>query len=302
MQTPSLIKRYLLIINKLKDEPNLKEFIQYFRDNGIDIAERTFRRYLKKLREEFGIAIEYNRSGKYYSINDDESINTESFYRLFENVELANIIREKTNGSGNISDYIDFEAKKADTKGNELISEILPAIIDYKIISFTYGKYYGDTTKKNKEIQPYFLKEYNYRWYVAGFEKGNNEHRVYGLDRIENLIISDETFMLEAEKKDYLKEGFNNTVGLAFNYHKFQEVKLWLNKEQYNYAESQPFHHSQKLIGEDEKGYTLSLKVHPNTELRLLIVQHGAHIKVIEPKWFADEVAEIHKKAAELYK
>ena len=94
---------------------------------------------------------------------------------------------------------------------------------------------------------------------------------------------------------------FENVIGLAFNYSELTEVKLWFNTEQCKYVQSQPFHHSQQVIERNKDGCIVTLSVHPNVELRLMIVKHGANIKVLEPKWLADEVAYIHRKAAELY-
>jgi predicted DNA-binding transcriptional regulator YafY len=304
MSKRGMTKRYLLIIEHIEsiELSTLKNITEKIEKKGFKYSVRTFHRDLEALRDEFGVEIVYSRQQKTYYIDKALSINLNTFHRFLQNAMLSELVLDSHKNKTNIFDYIGFEAENLNTKGNDLIAEILPAISGHKTISFSYAKYYGDTKPKARTIQPYFLKEYNYRWYVAGFEKGKKEHRIFALDRIEELKINDENFKPEKKKLDYLKDGFNEVVGLAFNYGELQEVKLWFNKEQCNYAKSQPFHHSQRVIKEDEKGCTMVLKLRPNVELRLLIVKHGAHIKVLEPEWFADEVAQIHKEAAALYK
>jgi len=301
MSKRTTIKRYLLIIERINNvsKPNLKDFLHHFNIKGIKCSVRTFNRDLEALRDEFGLEIVYNKSGKHYYIDESKSLNQKSFYRFLEMAELAELLKDNAKKGKNIWNYISFEAENTNTRGKELLSHILPVILEHKEISFIHENFQSGKESR-KEFYPYFLKEYNYRWYVVGYLKNTEDLRIYGLDRIKDLEISNNKY--EVKKGFNGKALFENVIGLAFNYSKLTEVKLWFNTEQCKYAQSQPFHHSQQVVKKDEDGCIVTLYVHPNVELRLMVVKHGANIKVLEPKWLADEVAEIHKQAADLYK
>ena len=141
------------------------------------------------------------------------------------------------------------------------------------------------------------LKQYQNRWYVIGeTEKG---YRTFGIDRIENITIGAEKFKPKTEEA---KDKFSHVIGLNYVDHKMETIQLSFHISQKPYIVSLPLHHSQKEINtEIEDTFDIELRIHPNFEFRQQILKYGSLVKVIEPKWLAEEIKEELKKGLEIY-
>ena len=146
-------------------------------------------------------------------------------------------------------------------------------------------------------LKPYFLKQYQNRWYVIGeTEKG---FRTFGIDRIENIIIGTKKFKPKTEEA---KDKFSNVIGLNYVDHKMETIKLSFHISQKPYLVSLPLHSSQKEFNPlKDLTFDIELRIHPNFEFRQQILKHGSLVKVLEPQWLAKEIKEEHKKAFESY-
>jgi predicted DNA-binding transcriptional regulator YafY len=68
------------------------------------------------------------------------------------------------------------------------------------------------------------------------------------------------------------------------------------------YVFSLPLHHSQKEINtNNENSFDIELRIHPNFEFRQQVLKYGSLVKVVEPKWLAEEIKEELKKGFETY-
>lgn len=70
-----------------------------------------------------------------------------------------------------------------------------------------------------------------------------------------------------------------------------------------NYILTKPFHSSQRLVAKNPDGsMTFELvNIIINPELKRLLLGFGAGLKVISPKFLADDIRKTFKKAAKLY-
>lgn len=60
---------------------------------------------------------------------------------------------------------------------------------------FSYQKYWDDKISK-RSVQPYELKEFKNRWYLLANDNKGGKIKSFWLDRIKDLIITDECFEL----------------------------------------------------------------------------------------------------------
>jgi predicted DNA-binding transcriptional regulator YafY len=148
-------------------------------------------------------------------------------------------------------------------------------------------------------LKPYLLKEYQNRWYVVGLLVGLNEFRSFGIDRIENIEVLNETF--KADHKLNPSQLFENTIGLTYSNNKLEEVILSFTPLQAKYVKSLPLHKSQEIVKETNKEVIVKLKVIPNFELKQKILMLGDQVKVIEPKWFAKDIKKVLKATLKFY-
>jgi len=145
------------------------------------------------------------------------------------------------------------------------------------------------TNKETKVLMdPYFLKEYLGRWYIVGLRDNDDKIRTYGIDRISDLEITKETFKKTKEVK--ARANFDSIIGLVYSYGKQQRVILSFTPQQGRYIKSLPWHHSQKVLIDNEEELRISLFVVPNYELYQQILMNGADVEVIEPAWLRKEI------------
>ncbi|MCF6241798.1 MAG: WYL domain-containing protein, partial [Bacteroidales bacterium] len=123
--------------------------------------------------------------------------------------------------------------------------------------------------------------------------------RTYGIDRISELSVSEETF--KRTKATEARANFNSIIGLVYSFGKREKVVLSFVPRQGRYVKSLPLHHSQKILIDNEKELRISLFVIPNYELFQQILMLGANVKVLEPKWLVKEIKGKLKTALNLY-
>jgi predicted DNA-binding transcriptional regulator YafY len=179
-------------------------------------------------------------------------------------------------------------------KGLEYISPIYNSILYKKALSFEYKSFKQDTTQ-SFILHPYFLKQYNNRWYVFGKNDDNQLIINLALDRIASIQEIKKAFIPNTGID--FGEYFEDIIGVTIsNEAQIQNVILKVNNSLLPYITTKPIHGSQKI---KEKGaaYTvISLQLIPNYELESLILSYGEGLEVLEPQ----TLREIIKKRVEL--
>ena len=290
-----LTKQLVEILKKSPFESmeNIIKYISTNRENKI--CERTFHRIKATLRDDYGIIIKHSRTNNGFYLDEEKSMNIDSFLSHIEILATAEQISNNLNANNNSLSFIEFENKAAiETIPN--FKTILDTIQQNVPISFKHYSFYhlkeGEYT-----LKPYFLKQYQNRWYVIGeTEKG---YRTFGIDRIENITIGTEKFKAKTEEA---KEKFSHVIGLNYVDHKIEKIQLSFHISQKPYIVSLPLHHSQKEIKtNNETTFDIELRIHPNFEFRQQVLKYGSLVRVVEPKWLAEEIKEELRKGFEGY-
>ncbi|AOM79489.1 helix-turn-helix transcriptional regulator [Pedobacter steynii] len=206
--------------------------------------------------------------------------------------------RAKQSNHESMLDFIEFE-KTPIAQGLEFIDKIINAIQNKKALNITYQKF-GHEVSNSQTIHPYFLKEYRNRWYVIAFNETKNKIRTYGLDRIKILIETGSPYIdnTTIDTKEYL----SNCIGINIMDKKINIVRLHFTPKEGNYIKTQPLHKSQEIIEDSlDCGLILEYKLIINYELIGIILSYGSDVKVIQPKFLADKIAEISKRTLEQY-
>ena len=290
-------RRISLLITYLKRNPfkTKQEILDYFEENDKSFNERTFYRLKQTLDYDFGILITFDYSKNGYYFDEEKSINADTFLSLLEIVVTAELFSTNLK-LNNTLNYIEFE-NKATIEGLSNFKIILKAIQQNVSIKFKHYSFYH--LKENEyTIIPYFLKQYQNRWYVIGeTEKG---YRTFGIDRIENILVNTKKIKPKTEEA---KDKFSHVIGLNYVDHKLEKIRLSFHNSQKPYLQSLPLHHSQKEIPSDiDATFTIELLIHPNFEFNQQILKYGSLVKVLEPKWLVDEIMGELEKAVEKYK
>lgn len=291
--------RYLHIVNLLLKKPaSLEEINEYLslksEQDGLNyaISNRTFLRDKEAIFSLFKLDVQYNNRENRYYIGEDD--NPEDVHqRLLEAFSTFNALQF----TQDIPNKVQFEKRRP--QGLEFFRSILQAISQQKELSFDYQKFYEDKPQK-RSVQPLLLKEYKHRWYLLALDIIENDIRTFGLDRMDNLVISTKKYKKD---KNLLPENyFSHAFGIMKpNDEALEETILSFNAISGNYVKTMPFHHSQKILVDNEVELRISLKVHLTQDFILELLSHGPYVKVIQPETLVHRVKEALQQALSQY-
>jgi predicted DNA-binding transcriptional regulator YafY len=170
--------------------------------------------------------------------------------------------------------------------GLEYISVLYRAII-YKTPLKIVSKSFTKNKEEEYELHPYYLKQYNNRWFVFGYNVSEGGVFKKALDRIESIKeLKTEFINSEINFEEY----FENAIGVTIREgQKPQKVKIRVSKELWPYVKTKPIHESQSSGTKEnfitlEKGYIdITLNVILNYELESKILERGEGFEVLEP-------------------
>jgi len=293
------ITRYYLITNKIKDSnfPTFNEITKYLFEHDFNISQRTLQRDIENIRYEFGIDIKYDMLKKGYFINMEESFDFNFYMRFFEISMMGGSLTDAMKEGKNVKKYISFDANN-DFLGIEYFNKILFAIKNQNVIKILYHRFSDYNNVSFEEIiAPIIIKEYQKRWYIVAKLIRLNEYRIYGLDRIKDIKITEEKFLENDLEK--IKDKFENIIGIGFYDNKPEIIELSFTPKQGKYIKSLKWHHSQTEIINNENEYRIQLFVGKNYELEQKIMSAGDNVKVIKPKWLKDVLIERAKRFIE---
>ncbi len=178
--------------------------------------------------------------------------------------------------------------------GIEYFDPLYQAIRNKRVLELTY-KSFTKTDPVCYTFHPYYLKEYNNRWFVLGRSEGYDELSLFPLDRIESIKTIKKDYCYEEIDFD---EYFDDVVGVSIKKDaQVENIKLLVHKDSWFYLKTKPLHHSQRNITELNNGdyYGMGLKVIINHELKANLLYRGSTIKVLEPEslvqWMKEETS-----------
>ncbi len=185
--------------------------------------------------------------------------------------------------------------------GMEYFRPIYLAIVKKQVLAIRYQSFKRPDKFFDYTLHPYYLKEYNNRWFLFGWYDEWNEITNVPLDRIVEMRVIRKKYR---ENKDIdFHKFFENVIGVSFPKDgELTEVHLWVDAQQWPYIKSKPLHSSQEVLREYEDGSAeIFINVIPNFELESRILAQGMHMKVLGPEPFKQKLKQQIIKAAELY-
>lgn len=288
------IKTILSFIHEVK-YPSLEMIIEKLIDVGYVSSERTTQRDIKSIRDLLLIEVKFDRVKNGYYIDEESERSFEEWLSFFELYHTAKVINESLLKSSENIDYIDFDRSKQIITDN-ILSKFLKAIFDKQCVVFDYHSFWRKEVS-SYNFQPYLIKQYQNRWYVFGTINGE-EFRTFGLDRIQKLEVVNEHFKPISNKP---KEYFDDVVGMIYSTSEKEKVILSYTPHQGKYIKTQPLHHSQTILIDNEEEFRIQLFVRVNYELEEQIIKQAEKVKVIEPVALKNLIKERLIKALENY-
>lgn len=170
-------------------------------------------------------------------------------------------------------------------KGKEHLS-VLFDTINNKQVLFIHYKDFKTSESYSFHFHPYFLKQYNNRWFVFGRNHESNKSDYNAaLDRIISIestalkFIDSEIIWEDVSNEDY----FGDIIGVSKpEGADLEKIELLFTPSLAPYIVTKPIHSSQ-IDKQVEDGLLVKIEVIPNYELEQLILSFGEGVKVLAP-------------------
>lgn len=300
MTFPNLFRLYIWLVDIIRksngitlDEIN-KKWIRTAASEGKAMSRSSFLRHKDEIAEIFGINITCTRDNGYrYFLDDRDIFKSDSVQNwMISTLSVNNVLAEGLS----LNDRIVLEA----IPSSKWLQEAIEAMKSNTVLRIDYKKY-SSAQGKTYEVEPYSLKLYRRRWYLLCVKRPENEFRTFSLDRIRGIERTGKSFDIARDfsSSEFYKECYGVVHGTDTV---AEHIIIRAYGVEAKAIRDLPIHPSQEeLPGGDESHTDYSLFLRPTRDFRSDIVGRGTFVKVIEPSWLADEIAEMHRKAARMY-
>lgn len=294
------------------------------RDERPVTSKCTILSHIYEISNRFGVSIDITKRGRYSyyryedpdftiyrtPLNEEEVVNLAStlvMLKRFQGIPNFEWIEEFVEKSkATIADKIVDDAvicleENPYVKGIQFLTPIYNAIVNKKVVNIDYRPFTASEVQTHI-FHPYYLKQYNTRWFLFGCNDKYRTISTFALDRIERIEDNETVLYADNDVCDF-NEYFEDMVGVSKSIDApIETIQLWICKEQWPYNETKPLHGSQKVIKRNEDGsVVVQIEVCQNWELDQLILLHGDRMKVISPKSLQDRIKQRIKRALDLY-
>ena len=305
-----LLKKYLWLVQTFiragERGLSLDEIMDKWEERfDSDYSRRTFNNHREAVYEVFGIDIQCNRSTNRYFIEytedvADENAETAWLINTFTVNSMLSLGKERLSGRVSVEDI---------PSGHRHLTSIMEAMTENCQIVIGYRKYTSSETD-TYTLHPYAVKEFAKRWYLVAYCMERKGMRVYGLDRIRSLEITDERFRMP--KGFDVDELFATSFGIYIPEDKGHTIVFRTTQKEANFLRDLPLHSSQRELtaaqvrrlapeyAGDGQVY-FEIFVCPNEALTMEFCKHGARLEVLSPATVREAVAAELRKAAEQY-
>ena len=298
----SLILKYIWVVKTIHraGRITLKELNEKWRANvdlsrGEDLPRQTFDRWKSGILDLFGILIDCEQRGgyHYYIANPKELSEGKLRTWLLSTYGTAETL------SSNLSIHDRILTENIPSSQDHL-STVLEAMKSNNMLHITFKAF---TMKEPKRflVEPYCVKMSAQRWYMLARNTEHKNLRLYSLDRIEAVEISNTRFVLpdDFNAKDYFAEFFGIVLDESVP---LQTIILRADKYHQNYMRTLPLHPTQREIFACDDYADFELKLRPTYDFYMKLMSFGNMIKVLEPKNLQEEICKWLENTIEMYR
>lgn len=287
------------------------------RIEGSNIGRETILKDITYLRQEMGMEIETKGRPayryRYKNVNqpckqlarfseDEHSLISHAIELLsgFKSPQhkWATVFLSMIKNSEDVTDVkscIEFQNNN-ELKGLERFGDLLRACVNKEPLNIVYKPF--DEKERTFEVSPYFLKQYNNRWYLICNDERYDYYPNIALDRIVNVTANPQLRYrrFPGNTSNY----FHNVIGVT-KHSDTVEVVLRVAESRIDYIKTKPFIEGQRISPQNEdKTYDVKFRIefdteHPelNKEITQTLLSFGDDIEVIKPIELREEMRRI---------
>lgn len=181
---------------------------------------------------------------------------------------------------------IDFSNWRNDNAQNDRFNKIKEAILNKKVIEFTYFNTLGE--ENTRQVEPLQICFKDKSWYVKAYCRLKQDYRIFKISRIKDIKVLDENFERELPVEKVEKHKF-----------KVISLKLEISKEM-SYRVYDEF--EKENISKNENGnFIVNIDYPENEWVYGYILSFGEYAKVLSPKYAKDIIKKRLKKNIKYY-
>jgi predicted DNA-binding transcriptional regulator YafY len=325
--------RYKIIDQRLRNKrippASLEDLMDFVSEKlGKTVSKRTIQNDIQAMRQDenlgFLAPIVYNHAEKVYQYSQDDysiervNLSEEDLQGIetalgileqFKSVPSIKYFEEAISSMASnikmnrdaVKDSVFLLDRPNKYLGAQFMPTIVDAIRDKRVLHLEYKSFTKDTAKKHK-IHPYFIKEYNERLYLIANDIAAGKAPKFLTFSFDRMLSISDTY--DSFKAEYVDKGnyFKNALGVSFVDAKPVEVVLTFPPSQGAYLKTQFIHHTQQVVKDTDKEFTISLQLVINPELKMKILSYGKNVEVISPVELKEFVVENAQEMLILYK
>ena len=161
----------------------------------------------------------------------------------------------------------------------DMIEQISAAAVQKKWIDLDYYTI-SRQTKTRRKVAPYKIWFFNGTFYVIGYCGLREDIRIFALDRIHNIELTDESFVPPADfdVDKFMKSSFGVFQGEP------TRVKVWFAADIAAYIQEKIWHDTQTIETQQDGSIIFEAEVAGIDEIKIWILKWGAKAMVIEPE------------------
>ena len=170
-------------------------------------------------------------------------------------------------------------------KFREIIEQINEAVINRKIIEIVYFAM-GRKKMTRREVAPYRLWYADGGFYLIGYCRWRKEIRIFAIDRIKKLRLTDEPF----EVPDDFDVDELTKYSFGVFHDESVKVRVHFSADVAGYIKEKVWHASQRIEVLDDGSVIFEAEVAGTEEIKFWIMRWGSNAYVLEPEELREEI------------
>lgn len=261
--------------------------------DGRPLARRTFHTHRDAVEELFDISIVCDERTNRYSVANSEDLNSHNITNwLLDSFAVGQSLREARTLHNRV-----LVEEVPSARGH--LPELLDAMRENRQVVVTYQPFTGDEAF-DLRLQPLFVKLRDRRWYLYADKPDNAKIKLYALDRMVKIRVTDDRFTPpeELDPAGYLAGAFGVAV---YDDIRPCTIRVRVAGDGVKYLRTLPIHASQQEVETHDDYAIFEFHVAPTPEFYQAMLNCHCNFEVLLPDNVREEMRRIIGDLGALY-